>query len=408
MRLRFVVCSSVLAVLASSLAVLPSVGAAGATVLPVSTHSERRVVTGWIPWWNLDQGLASVESHSKLFSDAAIFWYRATAAGHVLPADSDTPAESELVTAVQRLHAVGVGALPTINDFGMDSVSMGRLLSDPERRKNLIHNLVDMVTRVGADGLDLDFEAMNSPASPWRATVRKKFPVFVAGLRQALHKQGLVLSLTVAARVSDNDPNWTVYDYRALANLPDRVTVLTYDYHYAGGRPGPLAPVDWVNQVARYAHARFGRTPVFMGQPASGLNWYIKRESGRCPKLDPPITATAVPTVAQSKTLAKSWGATIRWDAQSGESHFRYHRTYKESGKRCVALREVWFEDARSVKAKLNVVRKQHVRGIALWSLGVEDPHIWPMLTKFASSRTHRRPSAPQLSELVRFAVRGT
>ncbi len=330
MRLRLAVFLSVLAVLASSVAVLPSVEIASADTVSLSPHSDRRVATGWIPWWDVNEGLASVESNPKLFSEAAIFWYRATAAGHILPSDVATPVESELVTAVDRLHAVGVRAFPTVNDFGMDSVSMGRLLSDPARRTNLINNLLAMVSRVGADGVDLDFEAMNTPASPWRTIVRKKFPVFVAGLAKALHKQGLSLSLTVPARVSDKDPNWTVYDYRALAGLPDRVTVMTYDYHYVGGEPGPLAPIDWVNQVAHYAHARFGRTPVFMGQPASGLNWYVKRESGKCPKLDPPVTDTAVPTVAQAQTLANDWGAEVQWDRVSGESHFKYHRTYDE------------------------------------------------------------------------------
>ncbi len=33
-------------------------------------------------------------------------------------------------------------------------------------------------------------------------------------------------------------------------------------------------------------------------------------------------------------------------------------------------------------------MRKQHVQGIALWALGVEDSHIWPVLTKFAKQQT--------------------
>ena len=277
----------------------------------------------------------------------AIFWYTATPGGNVISVAEDPHDITELTNAITTLHVSGVRVLPTVEDLGLDSTSMGRLLSDASRRHKLITSIVETIAAVGADGVDIDFEHMNFPSSKWRGVIAQKFPVFLASLRSALHKDGLTLSLAVPARTSAKDPNWSIYDYRALRPAVDRVRLMTYDYHYAGGGPGPLAPRSWADQVAKYASKSFGHVPVSLGQITSGLNWYVRRESGHCPSLVPPITDTAVPTVEQARTLAKDWRADITWDKASGEYHFRYHRVYKAPGKKCTVLREVWFEDAR-------------------------------------------------------------
>jgi len=41
---------------------------------------------------------------------------------------------------------------------------------------------------------------------------------------------------------------------------------------------------------------------------------------------------------------------------------------------------EVWFEDARSLRSKIQLAWELGIKGVALWRLGMEDPNIWPML----------------------------
>ena len=52
--------------------------------------------------------------------------------------------------------------------------------------------------------------------------------------------------MTVASRISAKDPNWWVYDYKALGLQADRVRIMTYDYSWSGGPAGPIAPKWWV------------------------------------------------------------------------------------------------------------------------------------------------------------------
>jgi spore germination protein len=37
----------------------------------------------------------------------------------------------------------------------------------------------------------------------------------------------------------------------------------------------------------------------------------------------------------------------------------------------------VWFEDARSIQAKFNLIKKLGLRGISYWKLGLPFPQNW-------------------------------
>ena len=351
---------------------------------PLSPLSGRRVATGWIPWWRLADGVASVLAHPDLFAEVSPFWYRATRASTVVDQESGQPPESELIAAVDSLHAAGVRVLPTVNDVGLNSSSMARLLGDGKRRGDLVRSLVAMVDRIGADGVDIDFEAMNFPASPDRAVVSRKFPVFLRSLQTSLHRDGQLLSVSVPSRTSGRDPNWSIYHYGALAPYVDRVRVLTYDYSYAGGDPGPIAPIDWVESVTRYAESKFPRVPLSIGLPAYGYNWYIKKLLGSCPRVID-VGATTAPTTRQALVLIDDFQATLQWHRGFAESMFTYRRPYPDGGNDCVVRRQVWFEAARSVAAKLALLRRHNVQGFSFWTLGAEDPRTWRVLDRYAT-----------------------
>ena len=40
----------------------------------------------------------------------------------------------------------------------------------------------------------------------------------------------------------------------------------------------------------------------------------------------------------------------------------------------------IYFEDARSFKAKQDIMKKYKLRGFSTWVLGAEDPEIWNLL----------------------------
>lgn len=41
---------------------------------------------------------------------------------------------------------------------------------------------------------------------------------------------------------------------------------------------------------------------------------------------------------------------------------------------------EVWFEDARSIQAKFDLIKELKLRGMAYWKLGLDFPQNWLLI----------------------------
>lgn len=394
-------------------------GTSPTTTPGLSPLSERRVVTGWIPWWKFANGVAGAVSNADLVAEVSPFWYRATVKAGVRPQIDNANPESLLISGIDDLHAAGVAAIPSITDQGFDAQTMARLLSDRGRRGTLIGQIVDTVARTGADGADIDFEAMNFGGSTAdKSSVRRTFPVFLAKLRDRLHARGAILSVAVPARRSASDANWAVFDYDAIGRSVDRARIMTYDYSTASSAPGPIAPIDWVRQVTKYAATEFRKVPLSVGVPAYGRNWPIEKLSGSCPA-GQGATSVASPTSQEALTLIDTWGATRQWSKTDQEAHYDYERTYSGGGKTCVMLRRVWFGEGRSAQVRLELAQRLDAQGIAVWTLGPEDPGLWTRARTVAESLTPSRArstlSAPKsvaiddpYAVVGRFSVSGT
>ena len=64
--------------------------------------------------------------------------------------------------------------------------------------------------------------------------------------------------------------------------------------------------------------------------------------------------------------LARERNAAILYDEKSQAPYFNYWRDGKEH--------VVWFEDARSIKAKFDLLKELELRGISYWHIGFPIP----------------------------------
>ncbi len=337
----------------------------------------RVFVSGWMPYWSPTTSVASVTGHAALFDEASPFWLSASSASTISVKGSVT----DLKHAVAALKARGVPVVPTVTST-FDADRFAALLSSPAKRADHVAALTRVARDFRVDGLDLDYETVNFGSSAAKDVVRAKYPVLVAELEASLARQGRRLTVTVPARRSDSDPNWWVYDYRALGAAADRLRLMTYDYSWSGGPAGPIAPVDWVDDVVGYAASRVSPMKISIGIPVYGRDWFVKTLSGSCPAS---AKSSLSRTTSDMQAFARARGITPRWDSTSASRTFTYRQKYVTSSGTCVAKRVAWFDDARSLQAKLRLVTKYRVRGVALWALGNETPAYWRRLSSYAT-----------------------
>jgi spore germination protein YaaH len=308
---------------------------------------------GYVPYWDQERGFDVVRQNLHLFDGVSPVWYALDESGRVVLAD----AENTTVDArtVRFLQARGIRVLPTATNLIDGEWNPGvvqAMLHDDDAMRRHVRELVELAVEHDYDGIDIDYENL-------RARDRSQFTRFVERLASALHAEGKLLTAAVHPKASDegDDERNEAQDYNAIGAAVDQLRVMTYEYSWETSPPGPGAPTDWVEEVIAWTVTQVPREKVVLGVVLLGYDW----TEGRGTTVD----------FEQAQARADEHRAIVR-RAPDGTPWFRYRDS---SGR----LHEVWYEDAASAKAKLELVSEYGLGGVFFWRLGGEDPNVWPV-----------------------------
>ena len=287
----------------------------------------------------------------------SVFSYGFDSLGRILPQNA------EALTRMARQY--GVLPLLVLTTLGEDGQFSGeraqQLLRDPVARGALIENLAQTIAAQGFAGVDIDFEYIPSEDAAAYAD-------FVRAVRARLEPSGLTVMVALAPKTSADQPGllYESHDYAALGAAANDVLLMTYEWGYALSEPMAVAPINKVEQVVRFAVSQIPPEKIFMGIPNYGYDWtlpYIKGQS----------RARSLGNV-QAVEQAVQVGAPIRFDAEAQSPHYNYWRERAEH--------EVWFEDARSIQAKLALSGEYRLRGVSVWNIMRYFPQLWLVLNQ--------------------------
>jgi spore germination protein len=308
-------------------------------------------------------GIDSIEEHASQMTLLApqCFW-----------ADEDGVVHGEVPPEILEIaHRKNIPLMPLLINPDFDRSVASEILHDVRAQERTAMYMAYLARRDNFAGWQLDFEFID-PADKWRYTQ------FVARVAARLHRDGRLVSVAVVPRFSDiyrpgirrrpgefHTSEWGApFDYRGLGRVADFLTLMTYDHHGSSTPPGPVAGYAWVKAVLDYAVQRVPRAKLLLGLPFYGREW----------------VATSRGTTSSSLSFEDIQDLidrpeTPRWDERWRTTWFQY-----QEGE---AQHTAWFDDTRSLKEKLKLMRSYGLRGFAAWRLGVEDPQFWPMVAGF-------------------------
>jgi glycosyl hydrolase, family 18 len=257
--------------------------------------------------------------------------------------------DMDLIGTARDGGVAPVMLLTTIDQQGkFSSQNAVAILSDPQKQDILIDNIMVEINAKGYMGLDVDFEYIPPEQ-------RENYAKFLRKLKAQLSELGLPLFVALAPKTSADQPGllYEAHDYRLLGSIADYSLIMTYEWGYTYGPPMAVAPLDKVAEVMRFAVTQIPPEKLFMGIPNYGYDWTLPYQRG-----------TAADSISNTEaiSIARRYGAQIQFDPVSASPYFNY---YDQSGKEHV----VWFEDARSIQAKLMLVRDLKLTGIAFWNV---------------------------------------
>jgi spore germination protein len=330
---------------------------------------------GWIPAWLVSVHYSSPSrSHRKVVAGYYVENYRDDPVGYqafsqnlnvintLIPFSFKvdqygTISGSHNPKPVSLAHSSGATTLALVNNIqgnNFNSNMVHRLLSNASARSKAINGILRVVLEKGYQGVNIDFE--NVPSKD-----RIYVTAFFRELATVFHAKNLLVTASLPAKTSNDftSMHGGAFDYQALAPYLDQVMIMTYDEHYSGGSPGPVASYPWVEKVIKYTLGYFPASKVIMGIAAYGYDWGW---SGKA------LNYKAI------QNLIRGHKITPRWDFNARVPYF----TYSSWG----VKHQVWYEDRYSTASKMQLVAKYGLRGVAVWRLGYEDPGIWDAIQK--------------------------
>ena len=276
--------------------------------------------------------------------------------------------DEALVNAALQSRVVPIFHLSNLDEEERFSAQLAHeLLEDEEDQRELIGRIVRTVDRRGYQGVDVDFEYI-------RAEDGENYARFLARLRRALTSRGLPLIAALAPKTSADQPGrlYEGIDYHLIAQSVDFALLMTYEWGNQASPPMAVAPLPQVRRVVEYALTEFEPNRLYLGIPNYGYDWTLPyREGGRARSL----------SNVEAVRLAWDRRVSIRYDETVQSPWFRY---VDDRG----AEHEVWFEDARSIQAKLNLAIDLGLYGVGYWNLDRPFPQNWVAVNAIAEIRS--------------------
>ncbi|MET9438549.1 glycosyl hydrolase family 18 protein [Streptomyces sp. NPDC006551] len=350
-----------------------------------------RTVSAWLPYWDQEAAYLAALRHADQLHTVSPFWYETKAADRIAP---HTGAGERLV--IDGIHRAGIKVVPTVMETLPSGVLAG-ILTDPARRATHAKALAAVAVSRDYDGLDLDYETIATTGDSAYPAVRDGYTALVEDVCARLHALGKQCVVTVKPKTATTGRVW---DYAALGKTADRVRIMAYNLHWAGGAPGPLASTAWYDELLRTATSLVPPERIELALPAYGWDWPtagggkadtgttdggktegvktdgVKTDAGKTDGVKTDAGKTAHVTWKEADALRRAHGAPYRLDPVSSTPYF----TYRDGEH----AREVWYQDAKGVAGHLAVLRRHGVVNTALWALNSEDPALWPVLAGHA------------------------
>ena len=260
-------------------------------------------------------------------------------------------------TYVATAHSRGLSVWTVANDFDgavNSSKDTFSALSTYAGRSKIIDTIVSETVRVGADGINIDFEKVNADCAPY-------FQEFIRELSVSCRTQGLVLSIDAYV------PTYTKYLGRAeLARTADYIVCMCYDEHTSGSETaGSVSSLPFVQKGIRDTLKEVPPEQTVIALPFFTRLWKVNENAA---------PASSAMGMGEAAAWLSENAANVVWDEETGQN-------YAEA-KGVDGTSKIWIEDAQSISEKMKEVMAAGCAGVAEWKLGLETQDIWQVISE--------------------------
>lgn len=279
--------------------------------------------------------------------------------------------DPQLLALTRQRH---LPLMPLITNIGFDQALFHQFIHNTYAQHRAIQQMIALCQTNQFAGIQFDLENIN-------IADKEVLSQFVQEAARALHHINVVVSIAVVPRTADSFAtdydkwyyaNWSgAYDYKALAQAVDFISLMSYDRHTSLTTPGPIAPIQWVKATIEFALKEVPASKISLGIPSYSGYWTTSQ-----------MVRNKVPLMYQFRSKEKQIG----YDDVSTLLHqYKQHPIWQPQWQSSYLihtsqeglLEYLFVENAKSFHQRVELAKHYHLRGFSVWKLGAEDPAIW-------------------------------
>lgn len=270
---------------------------------------------------------------------------------------TEVPNAQALIQAAYNHRTVPLMVISNFEEGTFTNELATEFLNNEQLQDQILNTAIGIMKERGYLGIDFDIEYVGGRN-------REAYNRFLRKARDRLKAENFFISTALAPKLSAEQTGvlYEGHDYAAQGEIVDFIFFMTYEWGWSGGPPMAVSPINEVRRVMNYAVSVVPRNKIMMGIPLYGYDWTLPFVPGG------PFARSISPQEAIQ--LAVRYNASIQYDTNAQAPFFYYT---DNQGRRHV----VWFEDARSIQAKFNLVKQLGIRGFFYWVLGRDFPQNW-------------------------------
>ena len=264
-----------------------------------------------------------------------------------------SPDDGAMLTIADDYFTQPIMHLSTLDENDVFSVELAQsLFASDELKEKLLDSVIANMQVKGYTALDVDFEFLGKENAV-------RYAEFIRYCKERLMPYGYNVMTALAPKTSDGQAGalYEGHDYALLGEAADAVLLMTYEWGYTYGPPMAVSPIKPLSEVVDYALTRIPAEKILLGISNYGYDFIL-------PYIQGVSRATSVST-KRAFDLAAENGAEIFFDEDSLAPYF----DYTENGN----VHRVWFEDVRSISARLRLMAEKGLRGALWWNLNREN-----------------------------------
>ncbi|MDF2539465.1 MAG: hypothetical protein K0S76_2486 [Herbinix sp.] len=291
----------------------------------------------------------------------SVYNYRTTNEGDIISYYDDT----EIIRIIKEYEVIPLMLLTTTSTRGDENIEAAyEILLNQEYQDRYIERILAVLQEKGFYGINITFQYVSISNQRLHDELFRR-------IKDRLTREGYLVFVTINPNLNfiGNEIQFERVDYSGIGQLADGVMIMTYNWGSSYGPPAPVSSINLIRELLDYTVDLIPPEKVYIGLPILGYDWELPYVVGR--------SRAVSLTLETAIDLAYAVNAVIQFDETSQTPFFQYEM--RVNGRQVQHI--VWFIDARSMEALVNLVSEYGLLGTGIWNIMNFIPQLWLVIS---------------------------